>query len=109
MGLLLMGGIPFVSLLILITIVGIPLAVITMLVYVIIYYLSHLVIGGVIGTYIYQRLGWQENTWMFPMGYFVVTMLTIIPFLHFFTNVAVFALGLGGISVWALSKRGSIP
>jgi cytoskeletal protein CcmA (bactofilin family) len=104
-GLILIGGIPIISLLILITIVGIPLAMMTMFVYGFIYYLSHLVAGSVLGTYLYKRLGWQENNWVFPLGYSVISLLSIVPFLGFFIHVAVFALGLGSLFIKFFSGK----
>jgi uncharacterized membrane protein len=104
-GLILIGGIPVISLLTLVTIVGIPLAIMTMVMYGFIYYLSHLVVGGVIGAWLYRRFKWQENSWIFPLGYFLVCVVTAIPFIGFFTHIAIFAFGLGSIFVRVLAGK----
>lgn len=80
-----------------------------MLAYAVIYYLSQLVAGGLVGSWLFRLFGRPENTWAFPLGFLLVSLLLFIPLADILARVVIFALGLGGLALGIAAKTRPAP
>lgn len=92
---------PIIVLILIVTLIGIPLAIIFAILTVILVFISRIVIGLYVGS---QILKDEENKFLpLLLGLSLIQLLTLIPFLGFFVKILVVLLGTGGI---LLSKMG---
>jgi len=80
-----------------VTIVGIPMAIFIVLFYLVACYLSIIVAGAVLGKVLSHKFGWEKEYWSFLLGYLLVILLIMVPFLGFFAKIAFLSLGMGGL------------
>jgi hypothetical protein len=85
------------------TIVGVPLALIAIALYLIAIYISQIPVGLYIGRWIIRRFFEVESKAIMAgslaLGLFIIGFLRLIPFLGFFIGLAVILLGLGSVIV----------
>lgn len=110
MGILLIWLLPLIAILLLITVIGIPLAVLIAIAYLIALYLSQVFVGLMIGRFILPR-GWNDGTRGFNLlamvlGVIIITLLKMIPVPFVPTAVAIVVtlLGLGGLALAVLTR-----
>lgn len=100
--------VPPVVLLLFITMIGIPLALLVLIAYIIILCLANILVGDYISRYALNRFGWQGN-WAF-FGAFAVSLLLLIaiksiPVLGFFIALVVAATAMGMVISWITKYR----
>ncbi len=92
---------PLVAIVLLITVVGIPVAVILFLTYCVAMYLTQVFVGILIGRMILYRNGGKESRPLLigglALGLLILVVLGSIPFLNFITGLATALLGLGAL------------
>jgi hypothetical protein len=82
----------------LITVVGIPVAGIIVLIFMLLGYLAKLVVGLALGNWLQQKFNWKFSLYgSFAFGLFAVYFLKTLPFVGFLTGLVVFLLGLGSL------------
>lgn len=97
---------PFVAILLMVTIIGIPLGVILGLVYGVSIWLAHIIVAVFAGYWLAHRFGWPElhkGVWLVLLGLSILTLLGKLPFVGFLVSLAVILAGLGAI-VLTLAK-----
>jgi len=73
---------PIISILLAITVIGLPLALIAMTIYLIALYLTHVVVAITVGTIVAQKITKKNDTkiaYSFLLGALIISILTIIP------------------------------
>lgn len=90
----------------LITIVGIPLAGITFLIFLVGLYFAKLVVAMAFGNWIALSLNWDRLSfyWVFALGLALIYILKSIPFLGVLISMVVMWTGLGALAMQAFSK-----
>lgn len=99
--------VPIFVVLVMITVIGIPLGVITGLIYGVSLYLSKIVAAVFIGSWLSKRLGWPEihkGLWLFLLGLLILTALMQIPYLSFLIRLLVVFAGIGALVLSWLPK-----
>lgn len=97
-GLLTLIVVPFVILLLFVTIIGIPLGFILTTLYVLLLYLSHIAVAVFIGFWLINRLKWrnlQKEIWFVLLGLIIIEAISWIPILDFLFGLIVILAGLG--------------
>lgn len=102
---LLLGGIaffvvPFLAITLLFSVVGVPLALILVLFYLLFMYLSKIIVATASGMAIGRYTGWEENIhpfWLFLLGLSIVQLLTMIPQIGWALAMVVVWLGTGAV------------
>jgi len=91
---------PLASLLLLITVIGIPLSLILAMVYGALIYAGKIIVGDAVGRYLAGRLGWENRIheiFPFMIGYAGLILLGNIPVAGFFTSVVAICLAMGAV------------
>lgn len=96
-GFLILIIVPFLVVGLLATIIGIPLAVIILFVYLLALYLSNLIVAGALGQLIAEREGMKiDNIYLrVIVGFVILTIIELIPVIGPITRFIVMLLGLG--------------
>ncbi|OGI14757.1 hypothetical protein A3K63_02680 [Candidatus Micrarchaeota archaeon RBG_16_49_10] len=106
MGLLFVFAVPIACLVLVFTIVGIPLAIIGVVVYVVVLYLSRIFVALAIGEKI---LGKSKKTFglmtTLALGLLVWVVLTVLPVVGFFVILATVILGSGAVFMRGKAKK----
>lgn len=109
-GALILFAVPPGILVALITVVGIPLAVITMFLYLTAVYISQIIVSLFIGRLIISKgRSMETKTLMFgafTLGIFIISLLRFIPVLGYIVSIVVILFGLGAIVVTEGTRRG---
>lgn len=99
---LVLFGIPVLSLLLMITVIGIPMGVILLIVYGLTLYLARIVTAVLIGNMIIRRVGqltfWTELLQVL-IGLLIIEILSLIPVVNILVGLVVVVIGLGAISL----------
>ena len=96
LGLMVIIVAPFLIMLSLITVVAIPLSIITFVIYLIVLYLSTIVTSVVFGSYIFAKNKLKENIYLQAIvGLLVISLLGLIPVVGWLTHLIVLLLGVG--------------
>ena len=101
-GLLLLLVTPLVSLLLLITIIGIPLSLALITAYAMLLYAGKIIVGDTIGRILAGRFGWEKRVhhiFPFMIGLAGLTLLARIPVVGFFISIAAACLAIGAVSL----------
>jgi len=94
-----------VLIILLITIVGIPLAGLAILIFALFSYFAQIVVAGAFGSWISQKFNWKMSMFgAFVFGLLLIDILKLIPVIGFFTGLAVFWAGLGALTLHASSE-----
>ena len=109
-GALILFAVPPGILIALITVVGIPLAVITLFLYLTAVYISQIIVSLFIGRLIISR-GSNMDTkalmfGVFTLGLFIISLLRFIPVFGYIVSIVVILFGLGAIVVTEGTRRG---
>jgi|GEM_PF-870820 len=91
---------PILSILLMITIIGIPIGVLLGIAFAISLYLSKLIVAVFIGSWMSTRFGWVEihkGVWMVLLGLVILTLLGMIPILKLLVWLILVVTGLGAI------------
>lgn len=91
---------PLASLLLLITVVGIPLSLILFMVYMGLLYAAKIITGDAIGRYLAGRFGWEgkvHGIWTFMIGFAALILLGKILVIGFFVSLLAAAAALGAV------------
>ena len=91
--------IPILFVLLLATVIGIPIALLLLTLFLWILYLSQLSLGVVLGNHLFafeEQEGWNLF-WKLAVGVIIIQALTFIPYVRFFVNLAGIIFGLGAI------------
>lgn len=100
--------VPILIVLVMLTVIGIPLGVITGLIYGVSLYLSRIVVAVFIGTWLSKRLGWAEihkGLWLFLLGLLILMALMQIPYLSLLVRLLVVFAGIGALVLSWLPER----
>jgi hypothetical protein len=90
---------------ILITVIGIPIAGLAVLFLLIFVYLAKIVVGGCLGNWLTERFNWKLSAyWAFALGLLAIFVLKLLPVIGFFTGLVVLWVGVGSL-VLALFDR----
>jgi cytoskeletal protein CcmA (bactofilin family) len=106
-GALVLIVVPILTVLVMLTVIGIPLGVITGLIYGVSLYLSKIVVAVFIGAWLSKRLGWPEihkGMWLFLLGLLILMALMQIPYLGLLIRLLVVFAGIGALALSWLPK-----
>lgn len=108
-GLLILLVVPIASVLVIVTVVGIPLGIISLLLYPLAIYLGQVLLSWTAGRLIADRWAWlggQHWVLIFLVGALATTILTALPFVRFAFSFLAVIYGLGGL-YFALTQKGN--
>lgn len=89
---------PVIFIILLITLVGIPLALILLFTFLIIAYITKIFVSLVIGQKIFKFIGQRTKSgWVLLMGLIVYGIITMIPVIGWIVSILVFLFGLGAV------------
>lgn len=100
LGFVLAVCVPVAAVILLITVIGIPLSLLTIVAYVVVFYLAKLVFSTTLGSWIFRILKRDSKVslfWAFLVGYLIFWLLTGFPVLGTILYILAFLVGLGGI------------
>jgi cytoskeletal protein CcmA (bactofilin family) len=106
---------PLAALLLLITVIGIPLSMFLMMVYMVLLYAANIIVADAAGRYLTISFGWEGRVhiiWPFMFSYAVLILLGKIPVAGAFISLLVAALALGGVVLAIQRSRhdeGAVP
>jgi carbonic anhydrase/acetyltransferase-like protein (isoleucine patch superfamily) len=90
----------------LMTVIGIPVAGLTLLLLILYSCLAKIVVGSAMGNLITAKFNWKVNTfWSFAFGLLIIYLLKLIPVAGIFVSMAVSWIGLGAITLHIFSKK----
>jgi carbonic anhydrase/acetyltransferase-like protein (isoleucine patch superfamily) len=90
------------SLLLLITVIGIPLIKIVVLLIMLFVYLSRFIVSLSLGQWMATHFKWNKkmsNYWLFVIGLVVISVLKVVPVFGFLVSFSVATIGLGALSM----------
>lgn len=89
----------------LITVVGIPIAGLAILMLILYSYLAQIVVGSVVGTWISHKINWKVSVYgATAFGLLTIYILKFIPFIGFLSGLVVLWAGLGALTIKFFSK-----
>lgn len=89
----------------LMTIIGIPVAGLSILIMLLYTYLAKIVVGSALGKWVSAKFNWRTSEYgVFALGLLVIYVLKSIPFLGFLTGLVVLWSGLGALTLQIFSK-----
>ncbi|WP_373471228.1 hypothetical protein [Carnobacterium alterfunditum] len=102
--------VPIVSLLLMLTIIGIPLAFILLTLYGLSLYVSTIILAVFISLWFQKRFSWSniQSFWVFLLGLIILNVLGIIPFIGWILGFITVSFGLGSIVLSILNRRTQI-
>lgn len=103
---------PILTILIMLTVVGIPLAVLMGTFYGIFLYLSRIIVAVFIGKWLAKSLGWKEvhkGFWLTLLGLILITVLAMVPYLRILIWLLVVFTGLGSLITGCLTRGKKEP
>ena len=91
--------VPFVILLLLITVLGVPVALILLVVYVIAIYVTKAYVGYWLGDWLLHLARGVRTHWFWGLllGVVLISLVALIPYLGFLVRLAVVLFGLGAL------------
>lgn len=88
-----------------ITVVGIPVAGLVFLIFLLYSYLAKIAVGSAFGNWISKKFNWKISTYgTFVLGLLAIYILKFIPVVGFLAGLAVFWTGLGALTLATFSK-----
>lgn len=89
---------PFAFLILLITVIGVPIAFVLLFLYIVAIYVTKIYVGYFVGSRIFAALG-KVTHWFWPLfvGLLVVVILSAIPFIGWLSRLAIVLFGLGAL------------
>ncbi|HEY9245818.1 MAG TPA: hypothetical protein VIO11_03130 [Candidatus Methanoperedens sp.] len=111
-GLVFLIIIPIVAILLFITIIGIPLSLMLLIIYIIILYISRIYVGLWIGQYVLEKLrkGTKSRILTMALGLLILVICVNLPVIGILINIIIFILGFGtiiltGYEAYLISKE----
>jgi cytoskeletal protein CcmA (bactofilin family) len=103
--LVMVGFIPALFILI-ITVVGIPVAGLTFLMFILYSYLAKIVVGMALGAYLVKRFSWKMPYFLsFAVGLLTIYILKMVPVVGGFVTIFVYLTGLGALTLQTVSTK----
>jgi cytoskeletal protein CcmA (bactofilin family) len=102
---------PLAFLLLLITVIGIPLSLTLIMVYMLLLYAAKIIVGDAIGRFLSVRFGWEgkvHGIWLFMIGFAALILLGKIPVVGFFISLAAAATAIGAVILAVRRWRNSV-
>lgn len=88
-----------------ITVVGIPVAGLAVLTILIFSYFAKIVVGAALGTWMSNKFNWKMPTFgAFVLGLLIIYILKLIPVVGFITGLTVLWVGIGALTLHAISE-----
>lgn len=103
---------PIAVLLLLITVIGIPLSLMLLIAYLTVLFAAKIIVGDAVGRYLSQHFGWGGAVPVilpFLIGYLALILLTSIPVVGFFIQLAAACLALGAVCLSFYRWRNEPP
>jgi hypothetical protein len=97
-GLLILIAMPLISVLAAMTIIGLPVAIILLLLWAILLYAARLVVGYWLGRRLWPKA--QNNLWPFLVGVTILFIATVVPFIGWLISAIATWWGVGAIWQW---------
>lgn len=101
-GTLVLFGIPLLSLILMVTVIGIPMGVILLIVYGLALYLARIITAVLIGNMIIRRVG-QVTFWIELLqvltGLLIIEILSLVPVVNILVGIVAVVIGLGAITL----------
>ncbi|WP_034552066.1 polymer-forming cytoskeletal protein [Carnobacterium funditum] len=99
--------IPIVSILLMVTIIGIPLSFIMLSLYGMSLYVSKIILSVFIGLWFQKRFDWSnaQSFWLFLLGLIILTALGVVPIVGMVTGLVIASFGVGSIVLSILDHR----
>ena len=92
-------------LILLVTVIGIPLAGLVFTLLMLYFYLAKIVVGLAYGTWLSEKFNWKIPTFgSFAIGLAIIFILKLIPVVGFFVGTVVFLGWLGALTLQVFSK-----
>lgn len=93
-----------------ITIVGLPLAGVSLLVLCLGLYLAKIVVGFSLGKWIALKFNWKKLStfWVMTLGLFIIYILKVIPVVGWLSSMVVVWSGLGALAIRTFSREKSV-
>lgn len=101
-GLLLLLLTPLVMILFMVTVIGIPVSLLLAAAYLVMLYAAKIIVGDALGRYLAHSFGWASQApaiLLFLIGFLALVILTNIPVVGFFINLAVASLAFGAVAL----------
>lgn len=91
---------PIIAILLAVTIIGIPFAILTMAAYILIIYISKLFVALTLGNIVSKKANWKINRiWTFIIGFAIFSIIGIIPILGGITRMIALFTGMGALLI----------
>lgn len=108
-GLLILIAAPVASILLMITVIGLPLGFILLAGYAVTLYLSKIIVADSLGKAAGKRFGWQVHPfWTFLPAFVLIALLVKVPYIGFIITLTIFCAGLGGTAALITSRRRAV-
>lgn len=109
-GFLILIAVPVISIMLMITIIGIPISIITLISYIISIYLTTIFVGYLLGNFIITKIfKHKENGYLaIVLGVFVIKLIELVPFIGGIVCFIVICLGLSLIVKMLFFKKENI-
>lgn len=101
-GLLLLVTIPIIMLIFIVTVIGIPLALILLCAYILVLLLAKIILGDILGRYLLRSFGWdgRVSMWLgFMLGFALVLLLSELPIVGVVVSLAAACIAMGTIAL----------
>jgi cytoskeletal protein CcmA (bactofilin family) len=111
-GFLFLVCLPVAAIVLAITLLGVPLAALTVLCWIILLYVAKIFVGLAVGEWLLTRLRGGRTPRSFPsllVGLLLLTFVTLIPYIGFLIKVMIVSLGFGAFFITAYRYRTAPP
>ncbi len=95
---------PIAVIILLVTVLGIPLALVLLVLYWLALYTAKIIVGLATGIWVANRSGWKRNIgWVFVLGLLLYYIVTSIPVIGWIIGFFAMLLGLGALLIYKLA------
>ncbi len=106
-GALIVFVVPIAALILLITVIGIPISFLSMLLYVVLLYLSRVFAGYFLADLVFEKFGLKLHpVWIALIGVFVLALICKIPYVGWLVHLAAVVFGSGAFMHYMLNNKG---
>ncbi len=106
-GALVIFVVPFAALFLLFTLIGMPLGILSMLLYAVLIYLSRIFAGYFLAQVAFARFGWRLHpAWTALIGVFVLVLLTRLPFVGWLIHLTAVLFAVGAFLLYLFDRKG---
>jgi cytoskeletal protein CcmA (bactofilin family) len=101
---------PLAALLVLFTVIGIPISFLSMLLYIVLIYLSRVFAGYFLADLVFDRFGWKLHPiWTTLAGVFVLALLIRIPYIGWALHLTAVLFGTGAFILYLSGRKEKEP